>query len=151
MSLPTQAYPGLQLGSTTKFLPGPGTHLSGSTIHASLSGTVTTTPANKSSEAPPTVSVVRPSLHNASHPPIPSQAITNSNVLPAVGDIVLARVTRLQNRQISVGIVMVGEAVCADTFGGVIRREDVRGWEVDKVVLAEAFRVGDVVRAVVVS
>lgn len=34
---------------------------------------------------------------------------------------------------------------------GVVRREDVRGWEVDRVVCGEGFRVGDVVRSVVVS
>ena len=46
---------------------------------------------------------------------------------------------------------MVGKTVCADAFAGVVRREDVRGWEVDRVVLGEGFRVGDVVRGVVVS
>lgn len=46
---------------------------------------------------------------------------------------------------------MVGETVCADGFVGVVRREDVRGWEVDRVVCGEGFRVGDVVRSVVVS
>ena len=46
---------------------------------------------------------------------------------------------------------MVGETVCADGFQGVVRREDVRGWEVEGVVCAEGFRVGDVVRGVVVS
>lgn len=38
-----------------------------------------------------------------------------------------------------------------DDFAGVVRREDVRGLEIDKVVVAEAFRVGDLVRGVVVS
>ena len=41
--------------------------------------------------------------------------------------------------------------MCADDFAGVIRREDVRGWEIDKVRMEESFAVGDVVRAVVVS
>ena len=34
---------------------------------------------------------------------------------------------------------------------GVIRREDIRAMEKDKVVVAEGFRVGDLVRGVVVS
>ena len=63
----------------------------------------------------------------------------------------LARVTRVQPKQVSVAIVVVGETVCADGFQGVVRREDVRGWEVEGVVCAEGFRVGDVVRGVVVS
>lgn len=40
---------------------------------------------------------------------------------------------------------------CADDFAAVIRREDVRGWEVDRVRVEESFAVGDVVRGVVVS
>ena len=63
----------------------------------------------------------------------------------------LARVTRLQERQANVAILIVGEHVCADAFAGVVRREDVRGWEVDKVKIEESFRVGDLVRGVVVS
>ena len=47
--------------------------------------------------------------------------------------------------------MVVDNAVCSDEFAGVIRQEDVRGWEVDKVKIEEMFRVGDVVRAVVVS
>lgn len=46
---------------------------------------------------------------------------------------------------------MVDEQVCADSWQGVVRREDVRGWEKDKVVVGEGFRVGDLVRGVVVS
>ena len=67
-----------------------------------------------------------------------------------MGDIVLARVTRLQTRQVAMAILVVGGRVCADAFAGVVRREDVRGWEVDRVLVGEAFRVGDVVRGVVV-
>ena len=72
-------------------------------------------------------------------------------MLPAVHDLVLAKVTRLQARQVTVSICVVGETACADGFAGVVRREDVRGWEVDKVVVGEGFRVGDVLRGVVVS
>lgn len=48
-------------------------------------------------------------------------------------------------------ISVVDDVVCSDTFNGIIRREDVRGWEVDKVTIESSFRVGDVVRGVVVS
>lgn len=34
---------------------------------------------------------------------------------------------------------------------GVVRKEDVRGMEKDKVVMGEMFRVGDLVRGVVIS
>ena len=41
-------------------------------------------------------------------------------------------------------------SVCADEWQAVIRKEDVRATEKEKVVTAEGFRVGDVVRGVVV-
>ena len=72
-------------------------------------------------------------------------------MLPSVNAVVLAKVTRLQQRQANVAIVVVNETVCADEFAGMVRREDVRGWEVDRVKVEEMFRVGDVIRAVVVS
>lgn len=43
-----------------------------------------------------------------------------------------------------------GFVVCADEWQAVVRKEDVRATEKEKVVCAEGFRVGDLVRAVVV-
>ena len=70
---------------------------------------------------------------------------------------VLARVNRVRGRGVDVGILIVygkdgeGEGtVCGEEWQGVIRREDVRATEKDKVVCGEGFRVGDVVRGVVV-
>ena len=68
---------------------------------------------------------------------------------------VLARVQRVRGRGVDVGVLVVygqdGEGcVCGDEWQAVIRREDVRATEKDKVVCAEGFRVGDVVRGVVV-
>lgn len=63
-------------------------------------------------------------------------------------------------RQVNVAVMVVytsgsggkGEGVvCADDMQGVVRREDVRATEKDKVLVGEGFRVGDLVRAVVVG
>ncbi|MCJ1420574.1 exosome 3'-_5 exonuclease subunit ski4 (Csl4) [Xylographa parallela] len=129
---PTTAHPGLLLGPSSAYIPGPGTYLHASHIYATLAGSL---------------SIARP----PPRPGIPSRLVTATNALPAVNDVVLARVTRLQSRQVTVAILVVGKTVCADAFAGVVRREDVRGWEVDRVVLGEGFRVGDVVRGVVIS
>lgn len=43
-----------------------------------------------------------------------------------------------------------GEDVCGDEWQAVVRKEDVRATEKEKVVCGEGFRVGDVVRGVVV-
>jgi len=67
---------------------------------------------------------------------------------------VQCRVTRLTTKQANVAILVVGDGeqgrVCADEWAGVVRREDVRATEKEKVVVGESFRVGDVVRGVVV-
>ncbi|MCJ1478816.1 exosome 3'-_5 exonuclease subunit ski4 (Csl4) [Lambiella insularis] len=158
--LPQIAYPGLVLGPASQYTPGPGTHVYEGQVYASLAGPVVTTAAdpiqpvfqktaaNKFQPTSlPQLSVTRPAPPTS----IPSHLVSATNVLPAVNDIVLAKVTRLQTRQVTVAILVVEETVCADSFVGVIRREDVRGWEIDRVVVGEGFRVGDVVRAVVIS
>ena len=43
-----------------------------------------------------------------------------------------------------------GEDVCGDEWQAVVRKEDVRATEKEKVVCGDGFRVGDVVRGVVV-
>ena len=71
-----------------------------------------------------------------------------------VGCGVLCRVTRLTTKQANVAILVVGDGeegqVCADEWSAAVRREDVRATEKEKVVVGESFRVGDVVRGVVV-
>lgn len=150
MSLPTTAYPGLPLGPSSKYAPGPGTHIYSSQIYASLAGPVILTPStpNPSSSSS---SSTKPTSTNLPTLSIARLSSPRTNVLPQVNSTVLCRVTRLQTRQVTVEILVVDEQVCADAWTGVVRREDVRGWEKDKVVVAEGFRVGDLVRAVVVS
>lgn len=72
---------------------------------------------------------------------------------------VLAQVVRVRRGQVDVVILVVygvdGQeqdegSVCADEWQAVIRKEDVRATEKEKVVCSEAFRVGDVIRGVVV-
>lgn len=54
-------------------------------------------------------------------------------------------------RQVNVAILVVDDQVCADEWSGVVRREDVRATEKEKVVIGEGFRVGDLIRGEVVS
>lgn len=71
-------------------------------------------------------------------------------VLPEVGSTVLCKVTRITPRQASVAILVVGETVLDGEWAGVIRVQDVRATEKDRVKIFESFRPGDVVRATVV-
>ena len=159
MSLHTLAYPGLPLGLSTTYSAGPGTHLHvpTSTIYASLAGRPTLTPSpTKDKTIKPTLSIPR-LLPSQTHDPILSSSVSNSNTIPCVGSVVLCRVVRVRTRQVDVVVLVVYEEsgdgegnVCADDWQGVVRREDVRATEKEKVVCGEGFRVGDVVRGVVV-
>lgn len=158
---PSIAIPGQPLGASTKYIPGPGTHLHLSQIHASILGPIHITHPPKpvgpqkrltkitpSTPAPlPTISVLRsPALDTK-----PGEAhAAKREAIPEVGSIVLCRVTRITARQASVAILVVGETVGEGEWQGVVRVQDVRATEKDRVKIAESFRPGDVVRAVVV-
>lgn len=74
------------------------------------------------------------------------------DALISVGSTVLCRVTRIQLNQILLDIFAVNETQELKVKPkAVIRREDVRLNEVDKVVTSECFRPGDIVRAKVLS
>eukprot|EP00003_Mantamonas_plastica_P015388 TRINITY_DN2609_c1_g1_i4.p1 TRINITY_DN2609_c1_g1~~TRINITY_DN2609_c1_g1_i4.p1 ORF type:complete len:131 (-),score=16.61 TRINITY_DN2609_c1_g1_i4:51-443(-) len=57
----------------------------------------------------------------------------------------------VNKRYASADILCVGNRALKETFGGIIRFQDVRKTEIDKVVMYKAFRPGDVVRAQVLS
>jgi len=71
---------------------------------------------------------------------------------PQEGSVVLGTVTRLSPVQATIAISVVdGLAFPAgEEFIGIIRAQDVRATEKDKVKIGESFRGGDVVRGVVV-
>lgn len=167
LSLPRLAYPGLLLGPSSHYSPGAGTHIYKSSIYASIAGQPTIAPAAfspKPSSGSKTTTAEVPILTISilPVPPTPSilsPLVSNKNVLPAVGSVVLFRVTRLMAKQANVAILVVGEkelafegsGVCADQWAGVVRKEDIRALERDKVKVQEAFRVGDLGRGEVVS
>ena len=51
----------------------------------------------------------------------------------------------------SASLLVVGGAPLREPLPGVVRRENVRDGEVDKVVMVESFRPGDIIRAQIVS
>lgn len=158
MGLPSLALPGQLLGHTDKYLPGPGTHIHESNIYASIAGPVLSSPPShnpstpSSSKAHPTplLSVARP-------PPTSSPGILGPSsgggtaLLPTISSIVLCRITRLGPRFATCDILVIDDVVCREAFQGQIRREDIRATEKDKIKMEESFRVGDLVRGVVIS
>ena len=81
----------------------------------------------------------------------PSRLRAGGSLLPVVGDEVFARVVRVNPRLANVEILSVGGVAVEDAFSGVIRAQDVRATEVDKVDIYDCFVPSDVVRARVLS
>ncbi|EED22896.1 exosome complex subunit Csl4, putative [Talaromyces stipitatus ATCC 10500] len=189
------AVPGQQLAMTSTYLPGTGTHVQNGIICASIPGPVFVEQLSqtKSKVTKSILSVLRSGIGNigpdgtvqkvSAHTTTTTTATGTKrpkyNTLPAVDSIVLARVTRVQKRQVTLSILVVLDDITAATqvsdndniaailtsaanpenqstsdelrFQALIRKEDVRAVEKDRVVLEEMFRVGDIVRGSVIS
>lgn len=203
-TVPSIAIPGQQLGDSTAYTAGPGTHIQNSSIYASIAGPVfiDNVPEQQQkqqqqqakSKPRPTLTVSRTYRKNARRGGDAGRGNKNANggavgtsaaaskqkekfnTLPTVDSTVLARVTRVQKRQATVSILVVlpdssststsaeGEDAFPPVsssslpatsdelrFQALIRKEDVRLVERDRVVMDEMFRVGDIVRGTVIS
>ena len=144
-TVPAIAHAGQALGALSKLSAGPGTHVYDGQIYASLAGAPTVDRSTK----PPTLSIPR-WLSPSTSSQVASTNVSNKNTLPKVGSVVLGKVTRCMIKQVNVAISVVDEHVCADEWSGVVRKEDVRATEKEKVVIGEGFRVGDLIRGEVV-
>ncbi|KAJ8447775.1 hypothetical protein Cgig2_015138 [Carnegiea gigantea] len=134
--------PGEVLGRAAELKAGKGTYVSAdgagvSYVYASLTGRrALLPPPPDSPDKRPIVEVTGHKAHGA---------------VPEPGCIVLARVKKVMAKMASADIMCVGERSVREKFTGVIRQQDVRATEIDKVDMHASFRVGDIVRAVVVS
>lgn len=152
------AVPGQLLGPSSKYHAGPGTHIHDGQVISSLPGAVTITAptGSQTTSVPSTKRLTRiQSALSSGEKSVISVSRHGSGkkreALPDVGNIVLCRVVRLMPRQAIVSIQQVGETVLQTEWQGVIRSQDVRATEKDKVKIYESFRPGDVVKALVVS
>jgi len=154
------AVPGQLLGATNECLPGPGTHVHNSNLYASILGPITRTfppkpagPQKRLTKITPAEPAPLPTISIVRDISTSSTKVGNKKieVLPEVGSTVLCKVTRIAPRQASVAILVVGDTVLDGEWQGVIRVQDVRATEKDKVKIFESFRPGDIVRAIVVG
>lgn len=68
-----------------------------------------------------------------------------------IGDECVGRVARVTSSQVYVTILYVGGKELPQRGRGVVRKEDVRATEIDKVATNECFRPGDIIKAAVIS
>jgi exosome complex component CSL4 len=149
-NVPSLATPGTVLGPVSKYASGPGTHVYGGNVVSSLLGNVAVTaPAKVPGPTKRLNKITAPSAEELATLSVIRRG-RKREVLPDVGNIVLARVVRLMPKQAIVVIQQVGDTVLQTEWQGVIRVQDVRATEQDKVKIHESFKPGDIVRAQVV-
>lgn len=155
-SVPSTALPGAILGPTSRFNAGAGTHVYEGQVVSSLMGHVAVAqPVKPAGPAKRLNKITSKDAGNDNGASLATLSVTRHGqkreVLPDVGNIVLAKVLRLMPRQAIVIIQQVGDTVLQTEWQGVIRTQDVRATEKDKVKIYESFRPGDIVKAQVIS
>jgi exosome complex component CSL4 len=120
--------PGQRLASSRDYSCGPGTFERRDWIHASVLG--------KKRITAKTLSVIRDN---------------DSPSLPQLDSIITGKVLRVNPRFAAVAIMVVDNHPCQDEFIGLVRVQDIRATEIDKIKVYNCFRPGDIVRARVVS
>ncbi|KAG1359704.1 exosome complex component CSL4 [Cocos nucifera] len=131
--------PGEVVGDSSQLIAGRGVYLApnGRALRASLTGLRKILPPPPgSSDQRSTVEVVGHKAHGA---------------VPQPGSVVIARVTKVMTRMASADIMCVDTKAISEKFTGIIRQQDVRATEIDKVDMYLSFRPGDTVRALVLS
>jgi len=129
--------PGEKLGLLTQYLPGPGTHPWHDHVVASVVGLQHIVPAPlHAPDQRPTMEVRREKEQGA---------------VPGPGAVVTAKITKVQPKQAVADILCVGTRVVKEKFRGLVRQQDVRATEIDKVDVHTSFRPGDIIRAEVLS
>ncbi|KAK2629217.1 hypothetical protein QTJ16_000037 [Diplocarpon rosae] len=152
------AVPGQILGLASEYLPGPGVHVHNAQLYASILGPVLkstppkpTGPQKRLTKITPAAPLALPTLSIERITSAADGGKGKKDILPEVNSTVLCRVTRIAPRQATVAILVVGETVLDGDWQGIIRVQDVRATEKDKVKIFESFRPGDIVRANVIS
>ncbi|ORX82563.1 hypothetical protein BCR32DRAFT_219335 [Anaeromyces robustus] len=130
----TTVTPGKKLGSIQEYEVGPGTYMRNNYIYSSTVGDIyIIKDVNKKL---PCISVVKDKEQSA---------------IPEVDSIVTGKIIRVNPKMATLAIMVVGNKPCKDDFQGIIRVQDVRSTEKDKVQIYRSFRPGDIVRARVIS
>ncbi|XP_012527590.1 exosome complex component CSL4 [Monomorium pharaonis] len=74
-------------------------------------------------------------------------SMTEQSIIPAPGDIVTAVVTVVNQRFCKCSIKCVGDIVLTRPYRGILRKEDVRVIEKDKIEMYKCYRPGDIILA----
>ncbi|XP_032523556.1 exosome complex component CSL4 [Danaus plexippus] len=123
--------PGMRLSSSDKgHLAGPGTYELKGYIYSMLTGVLKT---EEDEERKATrICVVSP---------------RTPSVLPVTGDIVTAKVTVVNSRQVNCIILCVGPSPLVRPYRGILKKEDIKFTDKDRIDPYKCFRPGDIILA----
>lgn len=76
--------------------------------------------------------------------------MTEQSIVPAPGDVVTAMVTLVNQRLCKCTIKCIEDIVLTRPYRGILRKEDVRATEKDRIEMYKSFRPGDIILARVV-
>lgn len=138
--------PGDIIGSIDHYHAGIGTYIRGDNIHASIVGSVVIEKHQNGDSSNGIVIKENDSIHIISL----KGYIATESVLN-ITDEVICRVTGISLYQVSVSILYVRDRELKKRANGVIRKEDIRSTEIDKVIIHECFRAGDIIKARILS
>ncbi|KAI8490749.1 PREDICTED: exosome complex component CSL4-like [Branchiostoma belcheri] len=133
MAAPRVCVPGERLVSTADCESGRGTYVHHGYIYSCLAGYMHK--RNLDGKELPIVEVIR----------------QKEDAVPRIGSIVTGKVTSVSGRMCKCAITCVERTTLREPFRGLIRKEDVRATEKDRVEMYKCFRPGDIVLARVLS
>uniref|UniRef100_A0A2R5L8E1 Putative exosomal 3'-5' exoribonuclease complex subunit ski4 n=1 Tax=Ornithodoros turicata TaxID=34597 RepID=A0A2R5L8E1_9ACAR len=126
--------PGQRLCASKEcFVGGEGTYVQHGYVYSSLSGRVS---IKRQQDKKTLVQVKR---------------CANLNIIPTPGNVVTVKITSINPRFCKCTIIAIEESQLLEPFRGIIRKEDIRAFEKDRVDISKSFRVGDIVLARVIS
>lgn len=119
-------------------------------IFASLAGIVETTTQDKVKIS--CFSFISLKYHSRSlqNNIISVKALGNKTILPVVGDIVTARVEIVNQRFAKCQIICIGDVLLNRPLRGILRKEDVRATDIDRIEMYKNFRPNDIILAKVI-
>jgi exosome complex component CSL4 len=133
----TSRTPGEVIGREVDFVAGKGTYSWHHKVVASVVGLQHIIPPSPdAADQRPTVEVRRQEEQGA---------------VPEPGVVVTAKIRKVQPRMAVADVLCVGTRAVRENFRGIVRQQDVRSTEIDKVDMHTSFRSGDIIRAEVLS